>query len=78
MLRRIAMLAAISALSIGLAGTALAGSSVVLRVVAIKTDNVTAFADAMTQANGDPEYSRLIKGLDRIRAVQSDSLYSEL
>jgi hypothetical protein len=125
MLRKIAMLAVMSALSIGLAGTALAGSPVVLRVVTVKTDNaaayvqeidkarqiikrlglsvqtrvwratyagpnagtvivsqeyasLAAFADAMTKANADPEYSQLIKGLDRIRTVQSDSLYSEL
>jgi hypothetical protein len=125
MLRRIAMLAVMSALSIGFAGTVLAGSPVVLRVVAVKTDNVAAyvqeidkarqiikrlglsvqtrvwrasyagpdagtiivsqeyaslaaFADAMTKANADAEYSQLIKGLDRIRTVQSDSLYSEL
>lgn len=125
MLKRIAVLAVMSALSIGFAATALAGSSVVLRVVTVKTDNaaayvqeidkarqiikrlglsvqtrvwratyagpnagtvivsqeyasLAAFADAMTKANADPEYSQLIKGLDKIRTVQSDSLYSEL
>lgn len=125
MLKRIAVLAVMSALSMGFAATALAGSSVVLRVVTVKTDNaaayvqeidkarqiikrlglsvhtrvwratyagpnagtvivsqeyasLVAFADAMTKANADPEYSQLIKGLDKIRTVQSDSLYSEL
>jgi hypothetical protein len=125
MLKRIAVLALMSALSMGFAATALAGSSVVLRVVTVKTDNaaayvqeidkarqiikrlglsvqtrvwratyagpnagtvivsqeyasLAAFADAMTKANADPEYSQLIKGLDKIRTVQSDSLYSEL
>jgi hypothetical protein len=125
MFRRIAVLAVMSALSMGFAATALAGSSVVLRVVTVKTDNaaayvqevdkarqiikrlglsvqtrawratyagpnagtvivsqeyasLAAFADAMTKANADPEYSQLIKGLDKIRTVQSDSLYSEL
>jgi hypothetical protein len=125
MIGRIVMLAMMSALSMGLSGAALAGSSVVLRVVTVKTDNVSAyvqeiakarqvikrlglsvqtrvwratyagpnagtvivsqeyanlvaFADAMTKATADAEYSQLIKGLDKIRTVQSDSLYNEL
>jgi hypothetical protein len=125
MLKRIAVLAVMSALSMGFAVTALAGSSVVLRVVAVKTDNVAAyvqeidrakaivkrlglvvetrvwrasfagsaagtvivsqefaslaaFADAMSKVGADPEYSQLIKGLDKVRTVLSDSLYSEL
>ena len=32
----------------------------------------------MSKANADSEYSQLIKGLDKIRTVLSDSLYSEL
>jgi hypothetical protein len=50
MLKRIAVLAVMSALSMGFAVTALAGSSVVLRVVAVKTDNVAAYVQEIDRA----------------------------
>ena len=43
MLRKIALLAMMSAMAVGLAGPALADSTVVLRVISVKTDDVTAY-----------------------------------
>ena len=53
MLKRIAVLAVMSALSMGFAATAFAGSSVVLRVVAVKTDNVAAYVQEIDRAKAD-------------------------
>jgi hypothetical protein len=47
-------------------------------IVSIEYPDMASFAadDAKTQA--DAEYSSLIKGLDRVRKITSDSLYEEL
>jgi hypothetical protein len=124
MLKRIAVLAVMSALSLGFAATALAGNAAT-RVTVVKTDNAAAYvqeiaklrqiakrlavpvtirvwrttfggpntgsiivaseypslaalAEGMTKVNADPEYSQVIKGLDKIRTVLSDSIVQEL
>ncbi len=55
-----------------------AGPDAGMIVVAIEYPDMATLAadDATTQA--DAEYTTLIKGLDRIRKIRSDSLYEEM
>ncbi len=46
-------------------------------VVSIEYPNMAAFADAVAKTNASSEYQTWIKGLDKIRKIVSDSLYSE-
>ena len=125
MLRKIAVMAVMSTLALGLSATAFADSSIVLRVVTVKTDDVGAYmheldkardmlkrlgisaqirawratfagpntgavvvsqeyaslaalADAMTKVAADPEYNQWLKNLDKMRTIESDSIYREL
>jgi ribosomal protein L2 len=46
-------------------------------VVSIEYPNMAAFADAVAKTNGSSEYQTWLKGLDKIRKIVSDSLYTE-
>lgn len=52
MFRKLAVLAAVAGIAMGLAATAVADSSVVLRVVAIKTADVPAYVQEIDKARG--------------------------
>ena len=46
-------------------------------VVSIEYPNMAAFADAVAKTNASSEYQAWIKGLDKVRKIVSDSLYTE-
>ena len=46
-------------------------------VVSIEYPNMAAFADAVNKTNASSEYQAWLKGLDKVRKIVSDSLYSE-
>ncbi len=46
-------------------------------VVSIEYPNMAAFADAVAKTNASSEYQAWLKGLDKIRKIVSDSLYTE-
>jgi glutamine cyclotransferase len=46
-------------------------------VVSIEYPSMAAFADGVTKTNASSEYRTWLKGLDKIRKIVSDSLYSE-
>jgi hypothetical protein len=46
-------------------------------VVSIEYPSMAAFADAVAKTNASSEYQTWLKGLDKIRKIVSDSLYSE-
>ena len=46
-------------------------------VVSIEYPSMAAFADAAAKTNASSEYKTWLKGLDKIRKIVSDSLYSE-
>jgi len=54
-----------------------AGPEAGLVVVSIEYPNMAAFADSYAQASASSEYMAWLKGLDKIRKIVSDSLYSE-
>ncbi len=46
-------------------------------VVGIEYPNMAAFADAVAKTNASSEYQAWLKGLDKIRKIVSDSIYTE-
>src|ERR1700730_16232399 len=46
-------------------------------VVSIEYPSMTAFADAVAKTNSSSEYQAWLKGLDKLRKIVSDSLYTE-
>ena len=46
-------------------------------VVTIEYPNMAAFADAVAKTNASSEYQAWLKGLDKVRKIVSDSLYTE-
>jgi hypothetical protein len=46
-------------------------------VVSIEYPSMAAFADAVAKTNASSDYQAWLKGLDKIRKIVSDSLYSE-
>ncbi len=46
-------------------------------VATIEYPNMAAFADAVAKTNASSDYQTWIKGLDKIRKIVSDSLYTE-
>jgi hypothetical protein len=46
-------------------------------VVSIEYPSMAAFADAVAKTNASSEYQAWLKGLDKVRKIVSDSLYSE-
>jgi hypothetical protein len=46
-------------------------------VVSIEYPSMAAFADAVAKSNASSEYQSWLKGLDKLRKIVSDSLYSE-
>jgi hypothetical protein len=54
-----------------------AGTETGAVVVSIEYPNMAAFADAASKTNASSEYRDWIKGLDKIRKITSDSLYTE-
>lgn len=46
-------------------------------VVSIEYPSMAAFADAVAKTNASSEYKTWLKGLDKVRKIVSDSLYSE-
>ena len=46
-------------------------------VVSIEYPNMAAFADAVAKTNASSEYQAWLKGLDKVRKIVSDSLYTE-
>ena len=54
-----------------------AGSEAGAEVVSIEYPNMAAFADAVAKTNASSEYQAWLKGLDKIRKIVSDSLYTE-
>ena len=57
--------------------TRFAGPDAGAIVVSIEYPDMATFAAEDTKVQADPEYASLIKGLDRIRKIVSDSLYEE-
>jgi hypothetical protein len=47
-------------------------------VVSIEYPDMATFAAEDAKVQADPEYTSLLKGLDRLRKIESDSLYEEL
>jgi hypothetical protein len=47
-------------------------------VVSVEYPDMAAFAAEDAKVQADAEYAALIKGLDRVRKIVSDSLYEEL
>jgi hypothetical protein len=47
-------------------------------VVSIEYPDMATFAAEDAKVQGDAEYASLLKGLDRVRKIVSDSLYEEL
>jgi len=54
-----------------------AGTETGAVVVSIEYPNMAAFADAASKTNASSDYRDWIKGLDKIRKITSDSLYTE-
>ena len=54
-----------------------AGPDAGMVVATIEYPNMAAFADAVAKTNASSDYQAWIKGLDKIRKIVSDSLYSE-
>ena len=54
-----------------------AGTDAGAVVVSIEYPNMAAFADAVAKTNASSEYQAWLKGLDKIRKIVSDSLYTE-
>lgn len=52
MLRKVAILAVMSTMALGLSATAIAGSGAVLRVVTVKTDDAATYAHEIDKARG--------------------------
>ncbi|MFZ0733486.1 MAG: hypothetical protein WAM79_14255 [Candidatus Sulfotelmatobacter sp.] len=46
-------------------------------VVSIEYPSMAAFADAVAKTNASSEYKTWLKGLDKVRKIVSDSLYTE-
>ena len=46
-------------------------------VVSIEYPNMAAFADAVAKTNASSEYQAWLKGLDKVRRIVSDSIYTE-
>jgi len=46
-------------------------------IVSIEYPSMTAFADAVAKTNSSSEYQAWLKGLDKLRKIVSDSLYTE-
>ena len=46
-------------------------------VVSIEYPNMAAFADAYAKTSASSEYQAWLKGLDKVRKIVSDSLYTE-
>jgi hypothetical protein len=46
-------------------------------VVSIEYPSMAAFADGVAKSNASSEYQMWLKGLDKVRKIVSDSLYSE-
>jgi hypothetical protein len=46
-------------------------------VVSIEYPNMAAFADAVAKTNASSEYQAWLKGLDKVRKIVSDSIYTE-
>jgi ABC-type sugar transport system substrate-binding protein len=46
-------------------------------VVSIEYPSMAAFADAVAKTNASSEYQAWLKGLDKIRKIVSDSIYTE-
>jgi hypothetical protein len=47
-------------------------------VVSIEYPDMATFAAEDAKVQSDPEYTSLLKGLDRVRKIVSDSLYEEV
>jgi hypothetical protein len=54
-----------------------AGPDAGMVVATIEYPNMAAFADAAAKINASSDYQTWIKGLDKIRKIVSDSLYTE-
>ena len=54
-----------------------AGPEAGMVVATIEYPNMAAFADASVKTNASSDYQTWIKGLDKIRKIVSDSLYTE-
>jgi hypothetical protein len=54
-----------------------AGPDAGMVVATIEYPNMAAFADAAAKTNASSDYQTWIKGLDKIRKIVSDSLYTE-
>lgn len=54
-----------------------AGPEAGAMVVSIEYPNMAAFADAVAKTNASSEYQAWLKGLDKVRKIVSDSLYTE-
>jgi hypothetical protein len=54
-----------------------AGPEAGMVVATIEYPNMAAFADATAKTNASSDYQTWIKGLDKIRKIVSDSLYTE-
>jgi ABC-type sugar transport system substrate-binding protein len=54
-----------------------AGPEAGLVVVSIEYPSMVALADAYAKSNASSDYQAWLKGLDKIRKIVSDSLYSE-
>ena len=54
-----------------------AGPEAGMVVATIEYPSMAAFADAVAKTNASSEYQAWIKGLDKVRKIVSDSLYSE-
>jgi hypothetical protein len=48
-----------------------------MAVATIEYPNMAALADAVAKTNASSDYQAWIKGLDKIRKIVSDSLYTE-
>jgi len=54
-----------------------AGPEAGMVVATIEYPNMAAFADAVAKTNASSEYQAWVKGLEKIRKIVSDSLYTE-
>ena len=54
-----------------------AGPDAGMVVATIEYPNMAAFVDAVAKTNASSEYQAWVKGLDKIRKIVSDSLYTE-
>jgi hypothetical protein len=54
-----------------------AGPEAGMVVATIEYPSMAAFADAVAKTNASSEYQAWIKGLDKVRKIVADSLYSE-